>query len=57
MYLKVKFGSKNKFIMENFKPSIFNNVKTLTSRPLTKYHADPDRTFSQLNPDLTASGK
>ena len=56
-YLKVKSGSKNKFIMENYTPSIFNNFKTLTSRPLIKYHGDPNQTFSQLNPDLTASGK
>ena len=56
-YLKVKSGSKNKFIMENYTPPIFNNFKTLTSRPLIKYYGDQDQTFSQLNPDLAASGK
>ena len=56
-YLKVKSGSKNKFIMENYTPPIFNNFKTLASRPLIKYYGDQDQTFSQLNPDLAASGK
>ena len=43
--------------MENYTPSIFNNFKTLTLRPLIKFHGDQDKTFSQLNPDLAASGK